>query len=189
MTGPCRCCRPWVPVSRTHLTPRRRRALGAQSFLQEQRCHVHAPALAAHVRGAKEGFYRETQMQESMSTGLERTRRCTGESARPQQWCSDRGLVQKAPDETFRPHRGVLGCATHLDPKFGGDDGTGASKTPGVAAGRGRRAVTGSGLPSPPRPGRLRACCGCCRFAGLPPSQAAMLYVMAGRFTFYHLIK
>ena len=57
------------------------------------------------------------------------------ESTRPRPWCRDRALAQKALDETFRPHVGALGCATHLEPEFGRDDGMGASKTPRVSQG------------------------------------------------------
>lgn len=45
------------------------------------------------------------------------------------------------------------------------------------------------GQPAPPDPGQPQTQGGCCRFAGLAPSQAAATYVIVGRFTFYHLIK
>lgn len=156
----------------------------------EQRYHVHVLVLAARVRETKERLYRETQRQESISTGLERTRRCTG---KVQDHSNAAGLEVLCKKPWMRPSDPTgVPWDMSLTWSLGKMMVWGPPRPPRsgrVAMGGERRAAGGSGLPSPPSPSRLRASCSCCRFAGLPPSQAAVVYVIAGRFTFYHLIK
>lgn len=68
---------------------------------------------------ANEGLDRETQSQQSTSSGQERTRRCTQKMQDHGDSAGIEIFVQNAPDKTFRPYTGALGCATHLEPNFG----------------------------------------------------------------------
>lgn len=87
------------------------------TVLQEQSYHLHVLALTAFARQAKD--YTETQSQDSITSQGRRTRRCTGKVQNHGDGERIEVFVQRAQDETFRPHTGTLGCATHLEPEFG----------------------------------------------------------------------
>lgn len=87
------------------------------TVLQDQRYHLRVLALTRCVRQAKD--YTQTQRQSSSISQGRRTRRCTGKVQNHGDGEGIEGLVQRAQDETFRPHTGALGCATHPEPEFG----------------------------------------------------------------------
>lgn len=117
-------------------------------------------SLTAQVRETKEGLCRETQRQESISTGLERTRRYTGK-AQDHGDSAGMDVLCKKPrrrlsDPTWMPWDVPLTWSLSLGKMMS----WGLPRPPGsarVAVDRGRHAATGCGLPSPLRPGRLRA--------------------------------
>lgn len=133
-----------------------------------------------------------TQRQASISTGLERTRRCTGKVQDHSNAAGTEVLCKKPWMRPSDPTQVPWDVPLTWSPSLGEMMAWGPPRPPGsarVAVGGGRGVAARNRLPSPSSPGWLQASCSCCRFAGLPPSQAAVVYVIAGRFTFYHLIK
>lgn len=149
------------------------------AVLQDQRYRLRVLALTTCVRQAKD--YTQTQRRSSSISQGRRTRRCTGKVQNHGDGEGIEGVVQRMrpSDPTQVPWDVPFTRSPSLDEMMA----SGFPRPPGQP-GRPQ-----GGLPPPLNPGQLQTHGGCYRFAGLAPSQAAAVYVVAGRFTFYHLIK
>lgn len=150
-------------------------ALSTQCFLQDQHYHVCVLSLTAQVRVTKEGLCREIQRQESISTGLERARRCTGKVQDHGDGAGMEVSCKKSRTRLSDPTWMPWDVSLTWSPSLGKMIAWGLPRPPGsarVAVDRGRHAATGCRLPSPPSPGWL--------WATLRPTQICWITAISG---------